>query len=685
MGFFNNPLGTLESWGKQIAHDSEGFFTNLGHGNIGAALGNLAGLSTNLTPWGAAFNAFTGGHIEKHVDEGVSNIADGIWTGNVSEIASGVTESVFASSPGLNLVDAIFHDEPLHFVDDVLGLPYHGTDAKDAVWPELTKLPCKPSADSLKMYQRANRLLVALSQQHNNGGPVIRQPAWASTLSQNIINNKTGSLPNQSDCQWTKQGFTPAPADKSIWNLDDTLQAGQMLAFGIPEAGVFISGGISALSILKRNMAAKHPEPNSFITAINNATTQLEQHIDNEHFENIISQATSRFSLIRDQVVTPFANAMHPDATFSKTDILSGCEEAYHDGLDWLTQMMYEYTPVSRNMAVPPTFSEYAFRAWIDCANTYLFAMKIGCILTAIKDISDENLSDALKKINLVTRICDDQESYKYYVRINMLLGSTTGIFRKHMQTTLNSMHQKLGKRLNMIGAPIEDAGLHKEFHKNWKVSIDSGLGADGFITGNINWDRAATVKKDHLVDATKVGTSKPVQEMWQKSGAFAVGETDSCVANTNSYAQYVINHYADAYNYSLGTDADPSSMLELVVKIADHWWATDSSLWATFTRSIAMHQSYVEQKIQTAQTTGDTKAANHWSDFKRPFWEGLSVPGGQTGRNVLSDVLIHVIQGSSDAHKQGAAGMDNAGKTAQQTAAVATEAAKNASAYRSG
>ncbi len=643
MNFFDNPLGTLESWGEDIKQKGEDFVKDLSHGNIGGALGNLAGLATNLTPIGAAMNAFTGGGLE----DGVFKTVDGVTHGNVNEALGGITESIFASSPGLALVNDILDGKPLQWADGVLGVDPSTNTSEKVEWPAQGPEKAAPTDADMAAYDRVGRALTAISNQHSSGGPVVRLPAFASKYLQQLSHKDYSKFPAQSQCQWYA-AFNPPATKPPLWSIDDTLQVASMLAFGLPEGGAVISGGITALSLLRKNIENQAPKIDPTIQYLERSFSALQQFVDKELKDQQISQAVTFFRAKQDAVLRPFGDALQSGGNLSK-DILQECADMLDKGEDALATLMYDYRTVGK-LAVPPTVSEYAFRAWIDSANTFLFCMKVGCILSAVRDENWADLGDALKTVPLTRRIAESQDSYKYFQKINDVLGTSTSTFRRHLQMTLISMHQKLAKRLGAITPTVGDANL-TQFQPSWQVATDAGIvdgsaPVDDFIVSHVNWKRLATEKPDHLVRGAN--DKSPPAAIWSKAGAYAVGTRDTLAMNTYAYMMMVTNHYLDAYNYDVGTSDRPTSMLDVAVSTAENWWGDSNSLWQSLTRALATYQ------LQAERDGGSMS-----------FWDPLKVPTKQQVTALLAAYSNSVKQ----SHSQGAAGLDQAGATAHQNA----------------
>jgi hypothetical protein len=646
--FFENPIGTIESWGEDIYSKGRDFVGDLAHGNIGGALGNLAALATNLTPIGAAMNAFTGGGLE----DGVFKTVDGVTHGRLHEALGGLVEGIFSANPSLVLVNDILDGKPIRWADHLLGVDPETNTTVDVEWPGRAPARLEPSEATRAAYERVGRALTAISNQHNNGGPVVRLPAFASRFLLLSSQKDSSQFPNQSDCQWHR-AFNPPAQKPSLWSVEDTLQVAGMLAFAIPEAGAIVSGGVSALSLLRRNLENQEPKVDPMLEYLGRSISSLQQFVDRELKESQIQEAVSFFRGKQTSVLQPFADAIKGGAALPK-DILSECKGMLDKGEDALSALMYDYRPIGA-LAVPPTVAEYAFRAWIDCANTFLFCMKAGCILTAVEDEDWSDLSGALKKKKLTERIASNPGAYAYYQKINALLGTSTSPFRRHLQLTLISMHQKLAARLQLLELSVGDANLLR-YQPAWRVAVDGGLQAargghgaqpvDDFIVSHVNWPRLASEPADHLVrGATK---ASPPEVVWQRSGAFAVGDPDTLTKNTYAYAAMILNHYVDAFNYDVGGADAPNSMLNLAVSVAEKWWVDERSLWQSLTRSLATYQLH-------AQKNGGAM----------PFWDALQVPTKEDVRALLA-AYVSTVQSSRDA---GASGLSNAGRTAQADA----------------
>lgn len=649
LSFFENPLGTLESWGDDIVSKGRGFVSDIASGNIGGALGNLAGLATNLTPIGAAMNAFTGGSLQ----DGVFKTIDGITHGDKDEALGGLLEGIFASSPALNLVNDILGGKPLVWADHLLGVDPATNTTTKVEWPKAAPATASPSDDTLASCERVGRALTAITNQHNNGGPVIRLPNHASKFQLLISHKDNSQFLNQPDCQWYA-AFDPPPRSKPVWSIDDTLQTASMLAFAIPEVGAVVSGGITALELFRKNLENQDPKVDPLIEYLGRSFSALQQFIDKELKDQQIQQAVAFFRGKQDAVLQPFAAALKNQAVLSK-DILSDCADMLDKGEDALSTLMYDYRAVG-NLAVAPTVSEYAFRTWIDAANTFLFCMKVGCILSAVKDEDWSDLSGALKRVPLTRRIAESQDAYRYFQKVNGVLGTSTSTFRRHLQLTLISMHQKLARRLDMISPGIGDNNL-VQYQPGWQVGVDYGIttdratgtsdaAVDDFIVAHINWPRVATEKTDHLVRGAS--DDDPPKAIWQRAGGYTVGTPDTVTKNTYAYMVLVANHYVDAFNYDVGTDDAPTSLLQVAISVAEKWWADDNSLWQTLTRSLALYQLH-------AARDGSVQS----------FWDALKVPKKEDVKALLA-AYVNSVQSSRSA---GATGLNNAGKTAQSSA----------------
>lgn len=647
MGFKNfleNPLGTIESWGEDIVSRGKHFVSDLSHGNVGGALGDLAALATNLTPVGAAMNAFTGGALS----DGVFKTVDGVTHGDFKEVAAGLVEGLFASNPSLALVNDVLKNKPLKWADDTLGVKPRDNISQDVRWPAAAPRKCSPTDDTLSSYERVGRALTALSNQHSSGGPVVRLPPSASSFLLVLSQKQYDQLPNPRETQYSTT-FSPPAQTPSLWSIDDTLQVAGMLAFGLPEGGAVLSGAINALELLRRNIENQTPKVDPMMAYLERSFSALQQFVDQELKDQTISQAVTFFRAKQEAVFQPFVEAMKGNTVPSK-DILQSCKDMLEKGEDALSPLMYDYRTVG-NLAVPPTVAEYAFRAWIDCANTFLFCMKAGAILSAVQDEDWTDLSVALKKTPLTARIASTPDAYRYFQKINATLGTSTSPFRRHLQLVLVSMHQKLAKRLGMLTPSTGDANLLR-YRSGWTVAVDAGLtpasggGVDDFIVSHINWPRESTEATDHLVRGAT--TDSPPKAVWQRAGAYAVGDKDTLTKNTYAYLAMVANHYLDAYNYDVGTSEAPSSMLSLAVSVAEKWWGDDNSLWQSLTRTLATYQ------LQ-AQTRGGVM----------PFWDALKVPHKEDVHALLT-AYLHTAQ---NARAQGAAGLSQAASTARTNA----------------
>jgi hypothetical protein len=644
--FFENPIGTLKSWGEGIEHEGSSFLTDLESGNIGGALGNLAGLATNLTPIGAAMNAFTGGALQ----DGIFRTVDGATHGNLQEALGGLVDAMFADTPALAVVNDILDGKPVQWIDGALGIAPPAPSNDDITWPAAPPAPAKPDAATLAGYGRVRRALTAIGTQPSSGGPVARLPAFAAGFL--LTADKTDQLLPQSATQYDG-AFHPPAESPSLWSMDDTLEVAGMLAFAIPEVGAVVSAGINALALLRRNIENQTPRVDPLMEYLERSFSALSEMVEKDIKDATIQNAVSLFRAKQAAVMQPFASALSGDTLPSK-DILTACKDLRDNGEDWLATLMYDHTPVGK-LAVPPVVSEYAFRAWLDAANTFLFCMKVGCLLAAVADEDWSDLGSALKQKSLTARIAENQESYAYFQKINALLGSAQAPFRRHLQLTLSSMHQKLARRLALIAPSVGDNSLASR-QPGWQVAVDDGLtgaagAADDFIVSAISWPRTGDEALDHLVRGAS--HDKPPHALWSRPGAFAVGTKDTLGRNTTAYMAMVTSHYLSAYNYDVGTDEQPTSMSEIAMAIATSWWASDTSLWQTLTRSLSLYQLQATRKGET-----------------EPFWDPLQVPTKQKA----AELAAAYANTSTTSRAAATAGLRSAGQTTQTGAtAIAT------------
>jgi hypothetical protein len=105
-----------------------------------------------------------------------------------------------------------------------------------------------------------------------------------------------------------------------------------------------------------------------------------------------------------------------------------------------------------------------------------------------------------------------------------------------------------------------------------------------------------------------------------------------------------IVNAYAAAYNYDVGTSDAPSSLAALAGTIAGKWWSEPTSLWQSLNRTLATYQLH-------AQKQGGVQS----------FWDTLDVPS----RTSVKAMAFACARSLQDAHRQGADGLRNAGVAA--------------------